>query len=68
MVPCGWRQNGAFASALAGRVPEKIANVAVIANAAPKLASFFMKRLPRFSFRGVPPVRSLANAHSHELS
>jgi hypothetical protein len=49
MVPCGCRQNGAFASALAGIVPEKLANVAVTTNAEPKPASFCIERLPGFS-------------------
>jgi hypothetical protein len=49
MVPCGCRQNGAFASALAGMVPEKLANVAATTNAEPKRASFCIERLPGFS-------------------
>jgi hypothetical protein len=46
MVPCGFRQNGAFASALAGIVLEKLANVAVTTNAEPNRASFCIETSP----------------------
>ena len=47
-------QNGAFASALAGIVPEKLDNVAATTNAEPKRASFCIERLPGFSSGHVP--------------
>jgi hypothetical protein len=53
-------QNGAFASALAGIVPEKLANVAVTTNAEPKRPSVCIETSPWIFLAGMLPARSLA--------